>query len=140
VLGPQGLTERIKMKPDAVTPGLYLTDYALPKTGSYLVEFTARRGAEEVGRDVVTLQRQDGVAENFRTGQNRELLEKLSQQTGGRYWKPADLNRLADEIALSEAGITVREARDLWDLPAVFMALIALRGTEWWLRRKWGAV
>lgn len=140
VLGPQGLTEQIKLKPDAVTPGLYLTDYALPKTGSYLVEFTARRGSEEVGRDVVTLQRQDGVAENFRTGQNRELLEKLSQQTGGKYWKPSDLNKLADEIALSEAGITVREARDLWDLPAVFMALIALRGAEWWLRRKWGAV
>ena len=140
VMGPQGTAEQVIMKPDPVTPGLYHADYAAPKTGSFLAEFVARRGTEEVGRDVVTFQRQDGVAENFRTNQNRELLEKLSQQTGGRYWKPGDLGKLTDEIALSEAGITVREARDLWDVPAVFLALLALRGAEWWLRRKWGVV
>ena len=140
VMGPQGVSEQVIMKPDPVTPGLYHADYAAPKTGSYLTEIVAHRGAEEVGRDVVALQRQDGVAENFRTGQNRELLEKLSQQTGGKYWKPSDLSKLTDEIALSEAGITVREARDLWDLPAVFMLLMGLRGAEWWLRRKWGVV
>jgi hypothetical protein len=140
VMGPQGIAEQIVMKPDPVTPGLYHADYTAPKTGSYLTEFVARRGAEEVGRDVITLQRQDGVAENFRTSQNRELLEKLSQQTGGKYWKANGLGKLTDEIALSEAGITVREARDLWDLPAVFMALLSLRGAEWWLRRKWGVV
>ncbi len=141
VMGPQGMTELISMKPDSVTPGLYHADFTAPKAGSYLTEFVARRGpTEEIGRDVITFQRQDGVAENFRTSQNRELLEKLSQQTGGKYWKPEDLGKLTDEIALSEAGITVREARDLWDLPAVFMALLALRGAEWWLRRKWGVV
>ena len=33
-------------------------------------------------------ERIDGVAENFHTVQNRELLEKLATETGGRYWKP----------------------------------------------------
>jgi len=140
VMGPQGAAEQLTMKPDPVTPGLYHADYTAAKTGSFLAEFVARRGTEEVGRDVLTFQRQDGVAENFHTTQNRELLEKLSQQTGGKYWKPSDLGKLTDEIALSEAGITVREARDLWDVPAVFMALLSLRGIEWWLRRRWGVV
>jgi uncharacterized membrane protein len=140
VMGPQGTSEQIAMKPDPLVPGIYVADYIAAKTGSYLSEFVARRGNEEVGRDVVTFQRQDGVAENFHTNQNRELLEKLSQQTGGRYWRPDDLGKLTDEIALSEAGITVREARDLWDVPAIFLALLSLRGVEWWLRRKWGVV
>ena len=36
---------------------------------------------EEIGRDVLSFRREDGVAENFHTSQNRELLEKLAQQT-----------------------------------------------------------
>ncbi len=140
VMGPRGMTEQIVMKPAPATPGLYHSEFTAAQTGSYLTEFIVRRGAEEVGRDVITFQRQDGVAENFHTNQNRELLEKLSQQTGGKYWKPEDLAKLTDEIALSEAGITVREARDLWDVPGVFLTLFGLRGLEWWLRRKWGVV
>jgi hypothetical protein len=82
----------------------------------------------------------DGVAENFHTEQNRELLQKLSDQTGGRYWRPEDLSRLGSEISYSEAGITVRESRDLWNMPAVFFLLLALPCIEWLLRRKWGIV
>jgi hypothetical protein len=95
---------------------------------------------KELGRDVLTFQRMDGVAENFRTEQNRELLERLAAQTGGQYWKPADLGKLAGSIPFSEAGVTVRETKDLWDLPLVFLVLVLLRFSEWWLRRKWGIV
>ncbi|HEY6340152.1 MAG TPA: hypothetical protein VIY49_01560 [Bryobacteraceae bacterium] len=45
---------------------------------------------KELGRDVLTFERLDGVAENFHTEQNRELLEHLASQTGGQYWKPSD--------------------------------------------------
>ena len=82
----------------------------------------------------------DGVAENFHTEQNRELLEHLAAQTGGKYWKPSDLGGLAKVIPFSEAGVTMRETRDLWDLPMVFLVLLLVRFSEWWLRRKWGIV
>jgi hypothetical protein len=82
----------------------------------------------------------DGVAENFHTEQNRGLLEQLATQTGGRYWKPEELGQLAGAIPFSEAGVTVRETKDLWNLPIVFFVLVLLRFSEWWLRRKWGVV
>ena len=82
----------------------------------------------------------DGVAKNFHTEQNRELLERLANQTGGQYWKPADLGKLASSIPFSEAGVTIRETKDLWNLPLVFLVLVLLRFSEWWLRRKWGIV
>jgi hypothetical protein len=82
----------------------------------------------------------DGVAENFHTEQNRELLEKLASQTGGRYWRPQDLNRLPREISYSEAGITIRDTKELWNMPVVFFVLLLLRFSEWLLRRKWGVV
>ncbi len=95
---------------------------------------------KELGRDVLTFQRMDGVAENFHTEQNRALLEHLAAQTGGQYWKPADLGKLPGAIPFSEAGVTVRETKDLWDLPLVFLVLLLLRFSEWWLRRQWGIV
>ena len=80
------------------------------------------------------------MAENFHVEQNRELLEKLSSETGGMYYRPADAQKLGDEIKYSQAGITVRESRDLWDMPAIFALFLLLRGAEWLLRRKWGVI
>ena len=105
-----------------------------------MTEIIAGREQEEIGRDVVTFRREDGVAENFHTSQNRELLEKLSEQTGGRYYTPGEASKLTNEISYSEAGITTRETRDLWDMPIVFLLAMAMRGSEWLLRRKWGVV
>jgi len=93
-----------------------------------------------VGRDALTFERMDGIAENFHTAQNRGLLQKLSAQTGGRYWRPQELSKLASEISYSEAGITTRETKDLWNMPAVFLLILLLRSSEWLLRRKWGVV
>ena len=100
----------------------------------------ATRGTEELGRDTITVRREDGVAESFHTEQNRELLEKLASETGGRYYKPEDAQKLGKDINYSEAGITVRETRDLWDMPIVFLVLLLLRSGEWLLRRKWGVI
>ncbi len=140
ILGPDGIAESIEMRPDPIESGVYTADWTTPKPGSYLVEVTASRGTEELGRDTMTFRREDGVAENFHIQQNRELLEKLSSETGGRYYTPQDAQKLGKDISYSEAGITVRETRDLWDMPIVFLVLLCLRAGEWLLRRKWGVI
>jgi uncharacterized membrane protein len=146
ILGPSGVSALVEMTPVPDSPGQFQATWSAPKTGAYLTEVTAQRADPtsgkigELGRDVLTFQRMDGVAENFHTEQNRELLEHLATQTGGQYWKPADLGKLASSIPFSEAGVTTRETRDLWNLPLVFFILVLLRFSEWWLRRKWGIV
>ena len=89
ILGPDGIAEAVEMRPDPLEQGVYTADWTTPKPGSYLVEVVAKRGTEELGRDTMTFRREDGVAENFHVEQNRELLEKLSSETGGRYYTPA---------------------------------------------------
>ncbi len=140
ILGPEGLAEGVSMTPDPLEQGSYTADYTTPKPGSYLVEMIAKRGADELGRDTLTFRREDGVAENFRVEQNRDLLEKLASETGGKYYKPEDAGKLGKDISYSEAGITVRETRDLWDMPIVFLLVLMLRSGEWLLRRKWGVI
>jgi len=140
ILGPGGEAAQVEMTPDPNTPGTFRADWTADQPGSYLTEVIATHGKDELGRDVLTFARMDGVAENFHTEQNRELLEKLSQQTGGRYWKPEELSRLPSEISYSEAGITVRDTKELWNMPIVFLLLLLLPSTEWLLRRKWGVL
>ncbi len=140
ILGPSGVSALVEMLPVPDNPGQFQASWSAPKTGAYLTEVTALRAEKELGRDVLTFQRMDGVAENFHTEQNRELLEHLASQTGGQYWRPADLGKLAASIPFSEAGVTTRETKELWNLPLVFLVLLLLRFSEWWLRRKWGIV
>jgi hypothetical protein len=130
--------------PSENTPGLYQTEWTAEKPGTYVVEVTAEspRGSQprELGRDVLTVQRENGVAENFHTEQNRRLLEQLASDTGGRYWKPSELKSLPRDISYSEAGISVRSTKELWDMPIVFLLLLGMPIAEWLLRRKWGVI
>ena len=38
-------------------------------------------------------------------------------------------------MSYTEGGTTIRERRDLWDMPFVFLALIGLIGGEWGYRK-----
>ena len=138
--GPDGSSAVVEMAPVPNAPGNFEAEWTASKAGAYLAEVTGSRGTEELGKDVVAFERNDGVAENFHTEQNRELLEKLSAETGGKYWKQDELGRLPGEISYSEAGISVRDTKELWDMPIVFLTLLGLGGAEWLLRRKWGVV
>jgi hypothetical protein len=139
-MGPEGISAVVDMSPVSNSPGAFEAEWTAGKPGSYLAEVTAQSANEELGRNVLTFQRTDGVAENFHTEQNRELLEKLAVQTGGRYWKPQDLSKLPSEISYSEAGISVSDTKELWNMPIVFLVLLFLLFTEWLLRRKWGVI
>ena len=130
----------VELKPDPLEPGTYTGEYTAEKPGTYVAETTAHQDKTELGRDTLTFRREDGVAENFGAAQNRDLLEKLSSDTGGNYYTPANAKKLPGEIAVSEAGITAHDNLDIWDMPIVFLLVILIRGGEWLLRRKWGVV
>jgi uncharacterized membrane protein len=143
ILGPDGVDATVGLRPSETTPGQYQAEWTAEKPGAYVAEVsaeTAESQPQELGRDLVTFQRENGVAENFHTEQNRQLLEQLASETGGRYWKPSELKNLPRDISYSEAGISVRTIKELWDMPILFLVLMGLPTAEWLLRRKWGGV
>jgi uncharacterized membrane protein len=140
IVSPDGGAQSIDLHPDSLEQGVYSADWDAGRAGSYVAEITAVRGQQELGRNAITFRREDGVAENFHLEQNRDLLEKLSLQTGGKYYRPTDVARLGEDISYSDAGITIRETKDLWDMPVVFFVVLLLCCSEWVLRRKWGVV
>ncbi len=143
IVGPEGLNAMVDMTPSQDTPGQFQAEWTAEKPGPYLAEVTAEsagKPAQELGSSALTFQREDGVAESFHTEQNRRLLEQLASSTAGRYWKPSELKDLPRDISFSEAGISVRSTKELWDMPIVFLLLLGLPIAEWLLRRKWGVL
>jgi uncharacterized membrane protein len=140
VIAPDGTSETVPLRPEPLSAGVYSTDWQALKTGSYVAEVTATQAGKVLGKDALTFRREDGQAENFHREQNKELLTKLAEQTGGHYYAPGDAKKLAREISFSEAGITQRETKEIWDMPVVFLLVFSLKATEWLLRRRWGVV
>ncbi|HEY0942381.1 MAG TPA: glutamine amidotransferase [Steroidobacter sp.] len=126
------------MQPSGQGDGRYTATIDAASAGLYRIEMSARAGNKEVGSAVTHVLRNDGVAEHFATYQHRDLLERIANVTGGRYWPLSDLDGLAGAIPYSKAGIVERQTLDLWNLPIVFLVLLALKLGEWLLRLRWG--
>ena len=140
ISGPGGLSATLDMAPDPNTPGRFQAEWNADRPALYSVLVTAKRANADLGSDSVNFERMDGVAENFHLEQNRDLLERLAAETGGKYWRPAEASRLAGEIPYSDAGISFRQIKELWNMPAVFLLILFLCCSEWLLRRRWGIV
>lgn len=76
--------------------------------------------------------------EFFGTGTDRALLSRIASETGGRLFEIDEARALAADLSFSETGATVVERRDLWNMPALFFALVGFLTAEWSLRRAWG--
>lgn len=126
------------MQPSGQGDGRYVAGIDAGTPGLYRIEMTARSGGKEVGTATTHVLRSDGVAEHFGTYQHRAALERLAAMTGGRYWPLDDLAGLAAAIPYSKAGVLERQTLDLWNLPVVFLLLLALKLGEWLLRLRWG--
>ena len=130
----------VEMFPSPDEEGVYLAETTAVKPGSYRIEAKAFLGEESLGAALLHVRREDGVAEDFEPAQNRALLERLAEQSGGQYWTLDDVAGLPEQVRFSEAGITAREHLDLWNMPALFLLLLGLKSGEWMLRRKWGTI
>jgi uncharacterized membrane protein len=119
-------------------PGRYeaVIDAALP--GIYRFEATAELEGEVLGASRLAIRREDGVAEHFRTQQNRPLLERLAGATGGRYFALAETGDIPEAVQFSDAGVVERRLLDLWNMPINFLLLLLLKAGEWLLRLLWG--
>ncbi|HEY7855582.1 MAG TPA: vWA domain-containing protein [Terriglobales bacterium] len=133
---PDGAAVDAPMQASPQNPGEFSADFNASLPGPYL----ATINAPGFGQTTVSFERFDGVAENFHTEQNRDLLERLAHQTGGAYWQPSQAGQLAAAIPYSSAGIATQQNLPLWNLPINFLLLLLLPLGEWFLRRKWGVV
>lgn len=138
VLTPSNDLIEVPMEWTAARDGEYRASFALQEKGMHEVRVEARRGDHALGRAAVHVNAAPSNAEFFDAHLNATTLKRVAEETGGRYYTPANVSTLADDISYTGRGDTITERMDLWDMPVIFVLLILLIGTEWVYRRARG--
>ncbi len=76
--------------------------------------------------------------EYYSAAQNSDLLKRISAETGGKYYTPAEAQSLLDDLIYRQTPYSERVTKDLWDMPVNFMLIIGLLSAEWFLRKREG--
>ena len=118
--------------------GGYEGRFVAEETGMYRLEAEARRGRDTARAAPAALLVDDYGADVEQAELRTPLLRRIAGETGGRYYPLAEAGRLADDVMYTQSGVIVRESRDLWDMPFVFLLLIGLLGGDWAYRRARG--
>ena len=135
VVAPSGESFTVPMEWDGTKDGLYRANVVLKEQGVHDIRVESKRGERVIGRDEVHVNSAPSNAEYYNAQLNATTLKRMADETGGRYYKASNVNTLADDISYTGRGDTVTERMDLWDMPIVFMLLMALIAGEWIYRR-----
>ena len=138
VITPTGRAVDVPLEWTLREDGSYAGRLLPDEQGVYRITADARRGRDTTRSAPASLLVDDHGADVERAELRAPLLRRLASETGGRYYPLDAARQLADDVAYTESGVTVRETRDLWDMPAMFLALLTLLAVEWGLRRARG--
>jgi hypothetical protein len=151
VVAPSGTTRDVPMDWAVDRDGEYRTTFTPDEPGLYQIKVesdvtgAARRTGGETSFTsepvyVRANAEADAGQEFFDAEMRAPLLKRIAQETGGRFYTPETVNALPEDLALSKRGVTVVNQMDLWDMPFVFLVLVALVTSEWAYRKARGLV
>jgi uncharacterized membrane protein len=138
VTSPSGKTTEIPVEWTVTKDGDYRTTFVPDEPGLYDVEVAAERDQKTLGKTRMHVRVSAGDAEYFDAAMRAPLLKRVAEETGGRFFTPATAASLPEAISYSGRGVTVVEERELWDMPALFLALVGFMAAEWGYRRMRG--
>jgi uncharacterized membrane protein len=138
VTSPTGKTTEVPVEWTVTKDGDYRTSFVPDESGIYDVRVTAARDQKDLGTAAMHVRVSAGDAEYFDAAMRTPLLTRIAEDTGGRFFTPANAASLPEAISYSGRGVTVVEERELWDMPALLLALIGLVAAEWGYRRMRG--
>jgi uncharacterized membrane protein len=135
---PSGDTVSVPLDWTVERDGEYSATFRPATEGLYRVEVAAYRSDEFLGSGESFFAARPSDEEYFDAGMRAPLLQRVAEETGGRFYTPETVSSLPEDITYTGAGVTVREERDLWDMPVLLILLLALVASEWSYRRARG--
>jgi uncharacterized membrane protein len=135
VTSPTGKTTEVPVEWTVTKDGDYRTSFVPDESGIYDVRVTAARDQKDLGTSAMHVRVSAGDAEYFDAAMRAPLLKRIAEDTGGRFFTAASVASLPEAISYSGRGVTVVEERELWDMPALLLALLGLVAAEWGYRR-----
>jgi hypothetical protein len=121
----------------------YAAAFNPDEEGTYRVEVSASRAADSKQAAAFETAQTSFIVgplnrEARDASQNRELLKRISADTGGQYYALPKADNLIEDLMHSEGAGTIRETKELWDMPINFLLVIGLAACEWFIRKRKG--
>jgi hypothetical protein len=138
VTDPKGAMRELPLEWTVGKDGEYRGTFSAREKGSHAVRVEARREGKSLGSDEIQVEVADLDTEYFGAEMRRPLLERIAEETGGRFYTPDTAHRLAGDLTHSGGGATVRDEKPLWDMPVLYLAIIGLLSSEWAYRKRLG--
>jgi uncharacterized membrane protein len=138
VTTPSGRLTEVPLEWTLREDGSYTGQFVAEEAGAYSVVAESRRGRDTTRSRASALLADDQGADVEQAELRPSLLQRVSDETGGRYYPLADAERVVKDASITQSGVTTREARDLWDMPIILLIFLTLLATEWILRRREG--
>ena len=142
VTAPSGAMREVPLEWVVNRDGEYQATYQSDEPGIHTIRVasaaaTGARGMAGLS-DSTFVSVADLGAEFYGAEMRRPLLQRIAEETDGKFYTPETMGTLPDDIALSKRGVTVVNQMDLWDMPAILIALVGLLAAEWAYRRRKG--
>lgn len=139
VRAPSGRETELPLEWGVERDGEYRGAFTPSERGVHELRVSAAGPARDLGAaEPVAIDVAESRDEYFGAAMRAPLLRRLAAESGGRFYTPATVGALPDDLRYTESGVSVTERRELWDMPAVFLALGALLAGEWAYRRRRG--
>lgn len=138
VVGPDGATQDVPMQWTGERNGEYRATLPTGMPGWYAAHIEATRAGAPVGRAIAHVRAAPGDAEYFDAAMHAATLRRIADETGGRFYTPANVASLAEDLRYTGRGVTTTEERDLWHMPIVLLLMVGLLCAEWAYRRAVG--
>ncbi len=135
VSGPGMPEAEVPMEWTVDHDGEYRASFTPKEEGQYRIRTQAWQGDSTLGVDTTFVQSAPMRSEYFGAHMNKPLLERIANETGGKFYTPDRLDGLAEDMTYTKSGAVAVQQLDLWDMPLLFMGLIALVGSEWVYRK-----
>jgi hypothetical protein len=140
VTAPSGKAVDVPLEWTVEHDGEYRSSVVPEEEGLYTIRLAATREAKDLGTHTAYVRATSADSEYFDATMRAPLLKRIAEETGGRFYTSSDVAGLPEAISYSGRGVTVVEERDLWDMPAILLLLVAMTGGEWAYRRARGLI
>ena len=138
ITDPDGELVEVPMDWTADRDGEYAASFTPRKEGLYDVRVEATSDSEVLGNDTAYFRVAPSDSEFYDSTMQASLLERVAEETAGRFYTADTVDSLVDDIQTVGGGVTLIEERDLWDMPALLFLLFVLVLGEWGYRRARG--
>jgi uncharacterized membrane protein len=135
VTSPSGNVSEMPLEWSVTRDGEYKASFTPTEKGLYRVDVRTRVGNDSVTSDPSYIASGDLATEYFGAEMRAPLLRRIADETGGRFYTPDRVADLAKDIVFTDVGNTVVDRKDLWDMPIVFLLMLALVTSEWGYRK-----